>query len=143
EWVRRYLAAGGRIRYLADAAVWHRRAGDDARLRSLARAAYARGRSARRFDTTRGEAPRLEGELRVLAGCLGHAALRRCANGLILGAHSAGRLREALAPRRAAWPTAPSTWPRRRPGRACGRSRGERCPCACSWSERTTPTSRP
>lgn len=98
EWVHRYLAAGGRIRYLAAAGVAHRRAGDDARLRSLARAAYARGRTARRFDITRGEAPRLEGELRVLAGCLGHALLRWCANGLILAAHSVGRLHEALAP---------------------------------------------
>jgi len=34
EWVHRYLRAGGRIRYLARAAVAHRRAGDDARLRS-------------------------------------------------------------------------------------------------------------
>jgi GT2 family glycosyltransferase len=98
EWVRRYRDAGGRIRYLAEAAVDHRRAGADARLGALARAAYARGRTARRFDLLRGEPPRLEGELRVLAGCVVHAARRRCANGLVMAAHSAGRLREAAAP---------------------------------------------
>ncbi len=98
EWVRRYVQAGGRIRYLAGAAVVHRRAGDDARLRSLARAAYGRGRTARRFDMTRAAAPGLEREGRVLGGCIVHAARFRCANGLVLAAHSAGRLREALAP---------------------------------------------
>ena len=98
EWVRRYLKDGGRIRYLAGAALDHRRAGDDARLRSLSRAAFARGRSARRFDVTRGEVPRLEGELGVVARSLAHAALRRCANGLVLAAHNAGRLREAVSP---------------------------------------------
>lgn len=97
-WVRRYRAAGGRIRYLAGAAVDHRRAGDDARLRSLARAAHARGRSARRFDAARGEAPSAVAEARVLAGCLVHAARFACANGLVLGAHAGGRLREAIDP---------------------------------------------
>ena len=43
EWQMRLLAAGGRIRYVAGAALDHRRAGDDARLRSLARAACAAG----------------------------------------------------------------------------------------------------
>jgi GT2 family glycosyltransferase len=48
EWQARLHAAGGRIRYVAAAALDHRRAGDDARLRALARAAQARGRAARR-----------------------------------------------------------------------------------------------
>ena len=43
EWQERLLASGGRIRYVAAAALDHRRAGDDARLRSLAAAAYGRG----------------------------------------------------------------------------------------------------
>ncbi|MCP9489052.1 MAG: glycosyltransferase [Solirubrobacteraceae bacterium MAG38_C4-C5] len=95
-WQRRLLAAGGRIRYVAAAGVDHRRAGDDARLRSLARAARVRGREARRFDERRAEAPGLVREGRVLAGCLVHAGRRRCANGLVLAAHSAGRLEAAL-----------------------------------------------
>ena len=48
DWQRRLRAAGGRIRYVAAAGVDHRRAGEDARLGRLARAAYVRGRAARR-----------------------------------------------------------------------------------------------
>jgi len=95
-WQRRLLAAGGRIRYVAAAGVDHRRAGDDARLRSLARAARIRGQEARRFDERRGEQPGVAREIRVLAGCLVHAARRRCVNGLVMAAHSAGRLATAL-----------------------------------------------
>ena len=103
-WQRRLLAAGGRIRYVAAAGLDHRRAGEDARLRSLARAARARGAQSRRFDERRGNAPGLARETRVLAGCLVHAARRRCANGLIMAAHSAGRLEAAL---EGGGPTAP------------------------------------
>jgi GT2 family glycosyltransferase len=95
EWQARWRASGGRIRYVAAAGVDHRRAGDDARLRSLARAAYGRGRAARRFDAFRGEAPALRSELRTLAGCAAHTLRYRCANGIVMAAHSAGRIREA------------------------------------------------
>jgi GT2 family glycosyltransferase len=98
EWQARLLAAGGRMRYIAAAALEHRRAGDDARLRSLARAAWFRGRASRRFDGVKGTSPSLAAELRVLAGCIAHGPLRLCMNGPVLTAHSAGRLREALAP---------------------------------------------
>jgi GT2 family glycosyltransferase len=99
EWQRRLHAAGGRVRYVAAAALDHRRAGRDARLRALARAGYHRGRSSRRFDARKGTAPRLGGELRVLAGCAWHTVRRRCANGIVMGAVAAGRLREALGER--------------------------------------------
>ncbi|HEV2820994.1 MAG TPA: glycosyltransferase family 2 protein, partial [Solirubrobacteraceae bacterium] len=95
-WQQRLLAAGGRIRYVAAAGLDHRRAGHDARLRSLARAARARGAQSRRFDERRGDAPGAARETRVLAGCLVHAARRRCANGLIMAAHSVGRLEASL-----------------------------------------------
>jgi GT2 family glycosyltransferase len=98
EWQSRLLADGGRMRYIAAAALEHRRAGDDARLRSLARAAWFRGRASRRFDGLKGASPSLAAELRVLTGCIAHGPLRRCMNGPVLTAHSAGRLREALAP---------------------------------------------
>jgi GT2 family glycosyltransferase len=88
-----------RVLYVARAAVDHRRAGADARLRSLARAAHARGRASRRFDSWRGEAPSLGRELLTLAGCLGHVIRRRCPAGLTMAAHSAGRLREGLSAR--------------------------------------------
>jgi GT2 family glycosyltransferase len=97
EWQQRLLAAGGRIRYVAGAALDHRRAGDDARLRSLAAAAYRRGQASRRFDVFKGEAPSIGRELRVLAGCAVHPVRYRCPNGVVLTAHSLGRLRSMLA----------------------------------------------
>jgi len=98
EWQDRLRAAGGRIRYVAAAGLIHRRAGDDARLRSLSRAAYHRGRASRRYDVFRGRAPRVERELRVLAGCAVHTARFTCANGIVMAAHSAGRVRETVTP---------------------------------------------
>jgi GT2 family glycosyltransferase len=100
EWVLRYTAAGGRIRYLAHAAIVHRRAPRDARLSALTRAAYGQGREARRHDVRVGAARPIRTELRILAGCLWHTARRRCAYGIVMGAKTAGSLREALAERR-------------------------------------------
>jgi GT2 family glycosyltransferase len=97
EWQQRVKAAGGRIRYVAAAALDHRRAGDDARLRALCRAAYRRGLASRRFDVFKGSAPSLAAELRVLAGCVLHGPRRACMNGPVLTAHSLGRVRAALA----------------------------------------------
>jgi glycosyltransferase involved in cell wall biosynthesis len=99
EWLERLRGGGGRVVYLAGAGLDHRRTAEDARLRPLARAAYARGRGARASDRRRGGQPSLAGELRVLAGCGWHTVRRACPQGLIMGAHSAGRLVEALRPR--------------------------------------------
>lgn len=96
EWQIRLHANGGRVAYLADAWLDHRRAGDDARLRSLARAEYRRGRAARRNDRRKGTELTLARELRHLAGAGWHTARRRCPQGLIMGAHSTGRIVEAL-----------------------------------------------
>jgi GT2 family glycosyltransferase len=98
EWQERLRSQPPRARvlYVAAAAVEHRRAGQDARLRSLARTAHARGRAARRFDVRRGDAPTLLGEAYTLARCIGHVLIRRCPAGLTMVAHSAGRLREGL-----------------------------------------------
>lgn len=96
EWLHRLHAAGGRVVYLADAALDHRRAGADARLASLMRSAYGRGRNLRAYDRRRGLAPSLVGELRVLAGCGWHTVRRRCPQGFVMGAHSAGRTLQAL-----------------------------------------------
>lgn len=100
DWERRFVAAGGRIRYLAGAGLEHRRAPADASLKALSRADYHHGRNARRHDVRRGAAPSLAAELRTLVGCLWHVFRRRCAIGIVLFAHSAGRLREALAEKR-------------------------------------------
>ena len=72
------------------------RTGDEARTGALMRAAYARGRVARRWSESRGRAPSLAGELRVLAGSLWHLVARRCLNGLLFAADAAGRVREAV-----------------------------------------------
>jgi GT2 family glycosyltransferase len=96
EWQRRLRAAGGKIRYVAGAGLDHRRAGRDARLPALARAGYHRGRNSRRYDGRKGTAPSVPAELRVLAGCAWHTVRRRCANGIVMGAVAAGRVREAL-----------------------------------------------
>jgi GT2 family glycosyltransferase len=96
DWIRRLRDAGGRVVYLADAWLDHRRTGDDARLRSLMRSAYRRGRNMRAYDGMRGVQPALGHELRVLAGCGWHTVRRGCPQGLVMGAHSAGRLVEAV-----------------------------------------------
>ena len=99
EWLLRLRAAGGRIVYLADAGLDHRRAAGDSGLGSLARAAYRRGRGARSSDRHHGKAPGVGRELRDLAGAGWHTVRRACPQGVIMGAHAAGRLVEALRPR--------------------------------------------
>src|SRR3954447_9455856 len=99
EWQDRLRASDRpRIRYVAGAALDHRRAGDDARLASLSRAAYRRGRASRRFDAFKGTPPTLAGELRTLAGTVVHGPRFRCMNGPVLAAHSLGRVSAALRP---------------------------------------------
>ena len=94
DWERRYIAQGGRVRYVAGAGLVHRRTASDSRLGRLARAAYAQGRAARRYDVHKRAAPGPAHEVRVLLGCVWHIVRRRCANGVVLAAHAAGRLRE-------------------------------------------------
>jgi GT2 family glycosyltransferase len=100
EWEFRYSKSGGRIRYLARAGLDHRRTAEDARLRVLARAAWGQGREARRHDLRMGAVRPVRRELRVIAGCAWHVVRRRCAFGIVMGARSAGSLREALTERR-------------------------------------------
>jgi len=100
EWERRYTAAGGQVRYVADAWLEHRRMRSDATLRRLSRAAYVLGRSARRYDVRKRTAPAPASELRTLAGCAWHVLRRRCLIGLVMAAHAAGRIAEALSERR-------------------------------------------
>jgi GT2 family glycosyltransferase len=98
-WERRLRDAGGRIMYVARAGLVHRRDRDDSRLGRLAGAAYKRGRNLRAYSQYAGRAPDLATELRVLAGCIFHIFRYRCGNGILLTAHSAGRVRECLAGR--------------------------------------------
>lgn len=96
-WERRLRAHGGRIVYLADAGLVHRRDRNDAKLPALLRESYRRGRALRRYVEHCGDAPSLAWELRVLGGCVFHVFRYRCGNGILLAAHSAGRMRQYLA----------------------------------------------
>jgi GT2 family glycosyltransferase len=98
EWQERLRARepGARVLYVAGACVEHRRAGADARLRSLMRTAHTRGRAARRLDVRRGRAPSLSAESLTLGRCVGHVLRRRCPAAMTTVAHSVGRLREGL-----------------------------------------------
>lgn len=100
EWQERHAGAGGRVRYIAAAGLDHRRTAADATLRALSRAAYHRGRAGRRTDVRKGVAPSLARELRTFAGCCWHVPRRLCLNGVVMAAHSAGRLRETTRPAR-------------------------------------------
>ena len=96
DWERRYAAAGGRIRYLGRAGLEHRRTRTDASLRRLVPAEYALGQSARRYAVRIGDPPPAGAEAALLARCLTHIVRFRCPNGLVVAAHAAGRLREAI-----------------------------------------------
>src|SRR3954451_19157778 len=97
EWQDRLRASERpRIRYVAAGALDHRRAGDDARLPALARAAYRRGQASRRYDVFKGAPPSLARELATFAGTLAHGPRFRCMNGPVLAAHQAGRLHTSL-----------------------------------------------
>jgi len=96
-WERRLRARGGRVVYVAAAGLVHRRDAEDSRLVPLMRAAYRRGRALRAYSRHRGEAPSAARELRWLAGCILHTFRFRCGNGLLLSAHSTGRLVELVA----------------------------------------------
>lgn len=96
DWERRYTSRGGVVRYLAGAGLDHRRTAADATVRRLSRAAYSQGRASRHLDVRKGTAPPLRSEMRTLLGCTWHIFRRRCANGIVLTAHAAGRMRETL-----------------------------------------------
>jgi glycosyltransferase involved in cell wall biosynthesis len=95
-WERRLRAGGGRIMYVARAGLVHRRDRRDARLSRLVRESYRRGVNLRAYSEYAGHAPSRARELRVLGGCVFHIFRYRCGNGILLTAHSAGRLRRAL-----------------------------------------------
>jgi GT2 family glycosyltransferase len=97
EWQERLREAGAPpALYVAGAELIHRRTPADSRLRSLSRAAYARGAQSRSFDVMRAQPPSLEREVTTLMGCVAHVVRYRCPNGITMAAHSAGRLSQAL-----------------------------------------------
>jgi glycosyltransferase involved in cell wall biosynthesis len=99
EWLMRLHAGGGRVVYVAEAGLDHRRADGDTGLGTLMRGAYLRGQRLRRHDVRKGSAPTLARELRVLAGCGWHTARYACPQGFVMGAHSLGRVLATVRPR--------------------------------------------
>lgn len=99
DWERRYASQGGTVRYLAAAGLDHRRTAADATLRKLARDAYVQGRASRGYDVRKGVAPSTAAELRTLAGTVWHTVRRRCGVGLVLVAHTSGRVSALVAGR--------------------------------------------
>ena len=87
---------GGGAAHAVAARLDHVRFGEAGGTGALVRAAYGRGKVARRWSQSRGRAPSLQGELRVLAGSAWHLVRRRCMNGLLFAADAAGRVREAV-----------------------------------------------
>jgi GT2 family glycosyltransferase len=99
EWQRRVRRGGGRVLYVAGAGLVHRRSPVDSRISTLIGEAYKRGRRLRRAEADAGKRTPLGRELRVLAGCIAHMPRFRCANGVLLTAHSIGRLVQAATTR--------------------------------------------
>lgn len=91
EWLRRLRAAGGRILYLPDAEVGHRRTSEDLLLRNLVRKRYQRGRDQVTFDRKVGNPIDPRAEAKQVLSSLAHAARSRCALGLLPAAMAAGR----------------------------------------------------
>lgn len=99
-WLQQLRERGGRVRYVADAGVIHRRTPADATTRALVRSQWHRGHAARQADLRAarrgGTAPSLGRELRTLAGNLAGLVRHRDDAHRWTTANAAGRLREAL-----------------------------------------------
>lgn len=92
EWESRLKEAGGQIIYLPEAGVWHRRTAEDLRLWRLLRARFQRGSQAVLFAKVTGQRLSLSREFMAIPRSLAHAALRRCAGGLLSASAAAGRI---------------------------------------------------
>jgi glycosyltransferase involved in cell wall biosynthesis len=90
EWTTRLQRAGGRVVYLADAGLWHRRTADDLRLRRLLRERFVRAASFHRYIAATDDSASVLRSLRPVPRALGHALRARCAGGLLLAATWAG-----------------------------------------------------
>jgi glycosyltransferase involved in cell wall biosynthesis len=86
EWQQRLLRAGGRLVYLPQAWLWHRRRDADLRIGSMVREFFVRGYLKGALGPPIG--PRLAVQRAV--GLLAHAARRRCTRGLTESARQLG-----------------------------------------------------
>ncbi len=106
EWQLRHRTAGGRVRYLPDAWVWHRRTVRDLAWRSSLARRYRRGRGAVVAAPYVGERYTVVGELARVPRNLAHAARHRCFEGLLEATMRLGHVRELVSEdRRRGWRT--------------------------------------
>lgn len=111
DWQRRLKEAGGKLRYLPDALVWHRRLERDLRWTRLLKTRFGWGIGQVQYRREAGEALVYSHELRIIFFALLHAIRRRCPGGLLkavthVGAVWAGLRGELHKPRTIA-PTLP------------------------------------
>lgn len=90
EWELRLLKAGGKIVYLPEPWLWHRRTETNLRLGQLARSWFRRGKERAVFAAVVGNRMTLHHELRPIPGFLAHAVRRWCAAGLLSASRQAG-----------------------------------------------------
>ncbi len=91
EWELRLLKAGGRIVYLPEGWVWHRRSARDLRLWQLLRAQFRRGVEVVAFERVIEQPLTISQDLMAILRYVAHAVRRRCAGGLLSASFSAGR----------------------------------------------------
>jgi GT2 family glycosyltransferase len=88
EWEDRLRAAGGRIVYLPEAWLWHRRTPEQMRFRTSLMRAFRRGRGNAYYSRSIGDRIPI-GPLRVLKWLV-HAVRRRCQGGLLRASWTLG-----------------------------------------------------
>lgn len=92
EWQHRLRLSGGKVMYLADAWIWHRRLPEDLRLRKRLRRSFRKGTAYPKAAIVMDKHISPWGGLRQVATGLWHAARYRCATGLVQVGLGAGHM---------------------------------------------------
>jgi GT2 family glycosyltransferase len=90
EWQRRLHHAGGKVVYVADAMLWHRRTASDLRLSRLIRNRFRRARNMASGPLSHSDNFSFTSAVRPIPRYLGHALRHRCSAGLLAAAGSLG-----------------------------------------------------
>jgi GT2 family glycosyltransferase len=90
EWEARLKQRGGKIIYVPEAWLWHRRAADDLRLIRLLRVRFVRGRNRVSYLRLVGNHVSVLEELHLAVRAVAHAMLRGCSGGLLRASQHLG-----------------------------------------------------
>jgi GT2 family glycosyltransferase len=96
EWQERLRDAGGVVRYLPDAWLWHRRTADDLRLNRRLKRQFRRGYGQARFTADRGLPFEFRQRWLGVPGLLAHSVRKRCLFGILATSGELGALWWAL-----------------------------------------------